>query len=252
MTADYKDKHIWIVGASSGIGRALAVNLADHGAKLILSARSKESLDQLNSEIAGDHMVLPLDISDADELSKAVSQIEKKYDRLDSVISMAAIYKPGLVRDLDPEETEKLVQINLLGVFYLVHAVLPLFRQQGYGQIALTGSVAGYCGLPKGQPYSATKAAVINFAESLRAEEARNGIDVKIINPGFVKTPMTNDNDFDMPMIITPEDAARAILSGLQKKKFEIHFPRKFTFLVKALAALPYYLYFKLASKITK
>jgi short-subunit dehydrogenase len=132
----------------------------------------------------------------------------------------------------------------LNGAFNAVHAVLPILKSQAHGQFVLCGSVAGYCGLPNGQPYSATKAGVINLAESLRAEEGH--LDIKVINPGFVRTPLTDKNNFKMPMMIEPEEAAKIIVKGLQSKKFEIHFPKRFTFLMKILSVLPDFLYFKI------
>lgn len=140
--------------------------------------------------------------------------------------------------------------MNLLGAFTLIDSVLPILKQQRSGQLALCGSVAGYNGLPGGQPYSATKAAVINLAESLKAENPQ--LDIKVINPGFVKTPLTDKNSFQMPMMVSPEYAAQAIAEGLLKRGFEIHFPKKFTLLMKLLRILPRGLYFFLVSKLAK
>jgi short-subunit dehydrogenase len=242
----YKGKYIWIIGASSGIGLALAVELAAQGATLALSARSEDKLKALNEELGGAHTVLPLDVVD----EKAMAEAAKSLPRIDSAIFMAAIYNPAPLSQLDVKAAHQMVNINLNGAFNTVHAVLPILKVQGHGQLALCGSVAGYRGLPNGQPYSATKAAVINLAESLRAEE--RDLDIKVINPGFVRTPLTDKNNFKMPMIIEAEEAAKIIAKELQTKRFEIHFPKRFTFFVKLLAILPSWLFFILIKKNSK
>lgn len=245
---DFKDKTVWIIGASSGIGKALAQNLNAKGANLILSARSEGDLKTLNTELENKHSILPVDVSNHIALRDAVSKISK----IDSVIHLAAIYDPTSMNDLKHDTMSKIVDVNLKGTFNIVEAILPLLKKQGYGQLALCGSVAGYRGLPNGQPYSATKAAVINLTESLRAEEQKNGLDIRLISPGFVETPMTAKNDFDMPMAIKPDQAAEAITKGLLSNSFEIHFPKKFTYLMKFLRVLPSWLYFKIAKKMVR
>lgn len=245
---NFEGKHIWIIGASSGIGCALAQELSRQGATLALSARSEDKLNTLKEELSGAHKVFPVDVTDLKKLKATADEIMGNFEKLDSVIYLAALYNPGPLYELDIEKTHMLVNVNLNGAFNLLHAILPHFKKHGKGQIALCGSVAGYRGLPKGQPYSATKAAIINLAESLKAEEPT--LDIKLISPGFVKTDLTAKNDFDMPMMIEPEDAAKAIANGLLKKNFEIHFPKKFTFLMKILQILPAFLYFKIAKRM--
>ena len=245
----YQDEIIWIIGASSGIGRALACQLAQDGATLVLSARRGDELVKLKEQIGERHMVYPLDITDADLTISTATAIHAETGRIDRVIFMSAAYAPMRLDSLDMPATRNIIEINILGAFNLVHAVLPLLKEQKLGQIVLCGSVAGYTGLPGGQPYSATKAAVINLAESLRAECKKN-IDVKLISPGFVNTPLTDKNDFAMPMIITPQVAAKAIARGLLTKNFEIHFPKKFTMILKLLRLLPYSLAFKFTGKL--
>lgn len=239
----HKGKHIWIIGASSGIGEALARELSSQGANLILSARRKDKLDALNKELGGEHQVLPADAGDAAGLLKAAKKIKK----LDSVIFMAAIYTPHTKTPKDLEFVHNALTVNLGGAFNTVHAALPFFEKQGSGQIVLCGSVAGYRGLPYGQPYCATKAAIINYAESLKIELEDKNIDVKIISPGFVRTPLTDKNDFEMPMIIEPDEAAKALSKGLLARGFEIHFPKKFTYIMKVIDILPRWLYFPLS-----
>lgn len=242
---------IWIIGASSGIGEALAQELSNQGATLILSARNEKKLNDLKEKIGEKHQVIPLDVSDITQVEKAAQTALSSVKRLDRVIFMAGIYDPNAIADINIEYAKKIIDVNFMGALYVTKTIMPIFEKQGSGQIALCASVAGKIGLPNGQPYSASKAALINFTESLHAEAPKN-IDVKLINPGFVKTPMTSKNDFKMPMVITPEKAAYAITKGLKSNAFEIHFPKKFTYIVKTIAALPYILGRPLAKKIKR
>ncbi len=241
-----RGKNIWIIGASSGIGYALAHEIAARGASLILSARSEDQLHKLNDKMGGDHNVMPLDVANHDMFEKVTRDVEGLQAPLDSVIFLAAIYN---AHDGQPKEIDfvhKAIHVNLGGAFNLVHFVRPIFDRQGFGQIALCGSIAGYRGLPSGQPYCATKAGIINYAESLYVELKPHNIDVKVICPGFVKTPLTDKNNFPMPMIITAGEAAKHIADGLTKRAFEIHFPKRFTYIMKFLRLLPNWLYFKI------
>ena len=239
MNGPFHQEVIWIVGASSGIGRALAVHLAAQGARLVLSARSREALEALKAELGEGHLIYPLDIADIQQTQLTAQAIRAAVSRIDRVIFLAAVYTPMPLASLDLAATRHMIDVNLFGAFNLIHAVLPLLKAQNKGQIALCASVAGYVGLPDGQPYSATKAGLINLAESLRAE-CGPGLDIKLINPGFVQTPMTDKNDFSMPMMVRPEAAAKAIADGLIARPFEIHFPKLFTWGMKLLRALPY------------
>jgi short-subunit dehydrogenase len=227
------------VGASDGIGRALAAELSARGATLLLSARRVEELEKLNYELGGRHHLYPLDVSDAQKTIATAQSIRQFHPRLDRVIFMAAIYNPMPLGDEDINLTRQIIEVNLTGGFNLVHAVLPQFKAQRSGQIVLCGSVAGYTGLPSGQPYSATKAGILNLAESLYAE-LYGVVDVKVISPGFVRTRMTDKNSFPMPMRLEPPEAARAIAKRLKGRSFEIHFPRRFTYFVKLLELMPY------------
>jgi NAD(P)-dependent dehydrogenase (short-subunit alcohol dehydrogenase family) len=201
-------------------------------------------------ELGSQHTALALDVSDISACEKALADIQKSTPRLDRAIFMAALYEPTRIADITPDQFRRMVDVNLMGAFHIVNTVLPWMRQHQKGQIALCGSVAGYRGLPKGQPYSATKAALINFTESLRAEEKSHGLDIKLISPGFVKTPLTDKNSFDMPMIIEADTAAQEILKGLQSSRFEVAFPRLFACLMKMLRLLPYGIYFSVTRRM--
>lgn len=234
----------WIIGASSGIGAAVAAELARRGEQVIVSARNKEALETLRAGLKGEgHRVLPLDITDASAVRASAQWLVDEVGPLDRVLCFAGAYTPMKLGALDLTEVRKIIDTNLTGVFNVVEASLAVLMPQGRGQLALCASVAGYRGLPNGQPYAATKAGVISLATSLRAEHG-DRLDIRIINPGFVETRLTDKNDFKMPFVITPEKAARAIARGLEGKAFEIHFPKRFTYLIKALALLPDGLYF--------
>ncbi len=226
-------ERIWIIGASSGIGAAVAQAYAKRGAQVIVSARSEAPLRQLAQSIGAQPVAC--DVGDRASLEAAADAIAAG-GPLDRILHLAALYDPGLIAELDPVKAAQLVQVNLMGTFHVAQIGPRLLREGG--QLALCGSVAGYIGLPKGQIYSATKAAVISLTESLRVE--RKDRDIRLISPGFVKTPMTAMNDFDMPAVISPEAAADAILRGLDRSGFEIHFPRRLTYALKLLRLLPY------------
>ena len=245
----FNQERLWIIGASSGIGAALAQELDRRGANLVLSARSADKLELLNSELSGNHLVLPLDIRDEGAMAEVVmAAFDGPVDR---IVFLAAAYEPMWLKSADLETTQSIFHTNLFGLMNFLRHSLPALEQQGRGQIAVCGSVAGYVGLPKGQPYSATKAATQSIVESLKSE-APDFLDIKLISPGFVKTPMTNKNDFKMPMVIEPKEAAVAIVDGLKRKSFEIHFPKKFTLFLKFLRLLPYGLSFKLINRLLK
>lgn len=262
----YQDEVVWIIGASSGIGEALAKELSLKGATLALSARRKKLLEKLKASLRGpdkkskqkksqheksQHKIFLLDVTDAKLISQTAKKIHTTFGKIDRVIFLAAAYTPMKLDTLDINTTSEIVKINLLGALYTIHAILPIFKKQMHGQIALCGSVAGYFGLPEGQPYSLTKAGIINLAESLKSESP-NFIDVKLISPGFVRTELTDKNNFHMPMIINTEQAAKAITRGLVTGNFEIHFPKRFTIWLKLLRLLPYFLALKIAKTFKK
>ncbi|SMX43141.1 SDR family NAD(P)-dependent oxidoreductase [Octadecabacter ascidiaceicola] len=239
---------IWIIGASAGIGAALAREWAHRGARLILSARSQDRLNDLATELGPQHIPLALDVSDRASIEAAAAKVSEN-GPLDRIVHLAALYDPGKVADLDPDAAAQIVTTNLTGSFYVAQAAPSLLRAGG--QLALCGSVAGYIGLPQGQIYSATKAGVINLAQSLRAELSGR-VDVRLINPGFVDTRLTQRNTFTMPAILTPQVAASAIIDGLNTRRFEVHFPRRLTWALKLLSTLPYWAALPLTKRLTQ
>ncbi|TNJ41453.1 SDR family oxidoreductase [Phaeobacter sp. B1627] len=239
---------IWIIGASDGIGAALARAYARRGARLILSARSGEALQDLATTLGTGHIALPLDVADRATIEAAAARIAQ-IGPLDRVVHLAALYDPGKISDLAPDTATQIIAVNLTGSFHIAQIAPPLLRKGG--QLALCGSVAGYFGLPQGQIYSATKAAVINLVQSLRAEMGGR-CDVRLINPGFVDTRLTRRNDFHMPAMVTPQEAAQAIIDGLNGKRFEVHFPRRLTWPLKLLRILPYWASLPITRRLTQ
>lgn len=240
-------ERIWIMGASDGIGAELARQYAARGAKLVLSARSGDALAQVARDAGGAEIIVA-DVTDLDTLKEAARQIQAG-GKLDRAITLAGIYDPGKAMEIDLEQAAQIVSVNLVGALNFAHHAQPLLRHAG--QLVVTGSVSGYVGLPQGQIYSASKAGVINLAETLRTELAGQ-TDVRVINPGFVDTRMTRQNDFDMPFIIEPSQAASAIIRGLDGRGFEVHFPKKLTLPLKLLRVLPYWVKFPLTRRLVR
>lgn len=243
-----KPERIWIIGASDGIGAELARAYAAQGAQLVLSARSQDRLEALAAELGAGHIVLQMDVGDRASVDAAAAQIVAA-GRLDRLVHLAALYDPGRIEDLDPDMAARIVSVNVMGSFHIAQ-IAPKVLRAG-GQVALCGSVAGYVGLPQGQIYSASKAAVINLAESLRAE-LQGQFDVRLISPGFVDTRLTQRNDFDMPAMMTPQAAAAAIVSGLSGGGFEVHFPKRLTLSLKLLRILPYWAALPLTRRLSR
>ena len=236
---DWHGQTVWLVGASSGIGRATASALHAQGAKVIVSARNREALEAFVAQHPG-AMALPLDVTDALAVKSVAGTILAK-GPLDCVVYCAGHYREMGASALDVPDMLRHIQINYAGALLVLDAVLPyLLARKTPGHISLVGSVAGYRGLPKSLAYGPTKAALINLAETLYLDLHDKGVGVSLINPGFVDTPLTEQNQFRMPALITPEQAAREILKGWARGEFEIHFPRRFTWWMKLLQLLPY------------
>ncbi|WMD20312.1 SDR family NAD(P)-dependent oxidoreductase [Achromobacter seleniivolatilans] len=243
--ANWTDRRVWLIGASSGIGEALARALLDRGARVVLSARRVSALNQ----VAGGHpraAVVPVDAASADVWSQATLAAEQAFGGLDLVIFAAARYDPAQSADFDPALAQKSFDLNVVAIYRCLAEVVPRLVRQQHGGVALVGSISGYTGLPKAMIYGATKAALIHLAESLYFDLAPRKVSVYLINPGFVATPMTAKNDFPMPGLMTPEDAAKAILRGMEKGRFEIRFPRGVAGALRFLSRLPHAIRFRL------
>jgi NAD(P)-dependent dehydrogenase (short-subunit alcohol dehydrogenase family) len=246
---DWRGKSVWLVGASTGIGRATAHALHAAGALVTVSARGQPALDTFAAEHAG-AKVLSVDVADAASVEAAARTVLAA-GPLDVVFYCAGYYKEMRATQFDVAQMLRHNQVNYVGALYVLAAVLPHFLARKAGHISLVSSVAGYRGLPQGLAYGPTKAALINLAETLHVDLKPSGISTSLICPGFVETPLTAQNKFAMPGLIKPERAAEEILKGWGKGEFEIHFPKRFTFMMKTLALLPPALYFPAVRKFT-
>ncbi len=247
-------KTCWIIGASHGIGEALVKNYYDQGYNLAISARDLEKLEQIKTQLIlpnrGQILVSKVDVCDHQSLQKSCAEIVQNFQKIDLVIFCSALYQPSLAIGFDLALARQTIEVNLVGALNLFDVILPQMTAQKFGQIGIVASVAGYVGLPKSFAYGASKAALINLCEGIYPELKKQGIALSVINPGFVKTRLTDQNRFSMPFIISPQSAAAEISKGLAAQKFEIHFPKKFTFFLKFLRILPYQIFFFLTKKI--
>jgi NAD(P)-dependent dehydrogenase (short-subunit alcohol dehydrogenase family) len=251
---DWRGRVAWLVGASTGIGRAVADDLHGRGATVIVSARSAAPLDAFAASHPGSQ-ALALDATDRVAVQSAADALLARHGRLDLVLYCAGIYQAMRATAFDLDVMLRHQQVNVGGALHLVGAVLPaLLKQAAAGQpahLSLVASVAGYRALPKALAYGPTKAALIHLAQSLHLDLAPLGVGVSVINPGFVETPLTAGNDFRMPGLIAPDEAAAAIVRGWARGDFELHFPRRFTLWLKALQWLPTGLYESVVRRAT-
>ena len=248
---------VWLVGASTGIGRATAARLHGLGARVIVSARSRDALDSFVAEHPRSDAIA-LDATDRDAMHDAAARIVSVHGRIDLAMYCAGTYAAMRATDFDLDVALRHTRINYDGALVMLDAVLPQMLRQakaghklGAGHISLVSSVAGFRGLPQSLAYGPTKAALINLAETLYLDLQPQGIAVSVINPGFVETPLTAHNQFKMPALITPDEAALEILRGWRHGDFEIHFPKRFTGWLKAMRHLPYSAYFATVRRST-
>ena len=246
--SDWRGKTVWLVGASSGIGQATAHALHGLGARVVVSARQSDLLAQFVGQHAGSR-ALPLDVTDAQAVQQA-AQTLLATGPLDCVVYCAGHYRAMRADGMDLADMKRHMDINYMGALNVLNEVLPAMRAARQGHISLVGSVAGYAGLPNSLAYGPTKAALINLAETLYLDLHPLGIGVSLISPGFVQTPLTANNQFAMPALLTPAQAAAAIVAGLARGRFEIHFPKRFTLWLKALRLLPYRAQLYLVGKV--
>jgi short-subunit dehydrogenase len=252
MSVDWRQKVVLITGASSGIGRSLAVELARRGATLGLVARRADVLQEIFGEVegAGGHaLALPVDVRDAEAMRAAADRLRASFGHVDLLIANAGVGATTDVKDLRADEVAKVININVLGAVNSVTAVLPEMIERGQGHLVAISSLAGYRGLPKSGAYSASKAAVSAFFESLRLDLLGTGVDVTIIHPGFIKTPLTAGRHAQMPFLMELQDATRKIVYAIEARKKSYAFPWQLASLVRAAMLMPNFLYDRIAAR---
>ena len=243
------NKTIWITGASSGIGKALAIKFAQEGWKVAISARRENLLKEI-SKSQNNIDYFPLDVTNIEKCKTVFNDVKKKLGDVNISVFCTGIHDPKSEKKLNLEKVRKIMEVNFFGAVNSINAVYDYYKDKKSGQISIVSSVAGYRGLPAAGAYCASKSALSSFAESLYFDFKRDNVRISLVSPGFIKTPMTDQNDFPMPMIKSPEFAAEQMFKGLTKSKsFEIHFPKTFTSLMKVLKVIPNGLYFKIVEK---
>lgn len=244
MTREWAGKRYWLVGASEGLGRSLAHVMSRAGVEVIVSARSQERLDELVAELPGNGIAVACDITDQasmDEAKEAIGDV-------DGIVFLAGVYWPMSAKKWDVEKATMMADINFVGAFRALGAVMPQFLERDAGHVVITGSLSGFRGLPKAVGYGASKAGVMYLAEGMQADLRNTGIDVQVINPGFIKTRLTDKNDFKMPFIMEPEEAAQLFFEHMGTDNFKRSFPRGFSYFFRISQFFPDWLYYRIFS----
>jgi len=251
--SNFAGKRVWIIGASSGIGEACAKALLTAGAKVALSSRRVERLNEIALSGNPDQsFVVPADVTHPLQLKNAYQAILSTWGAIDVLLFVSGVYIPLRADNFDIDAAEQTIDANLLGPMRAIALVLPEMLKAHAGHIAIVGSVAGYSGLPKALAYGPSKAGIINFCETLYYDLLPQGVSVHMISPGFVATEATAQNDFEMPALISADEAANEILQGIKSGEFDIHFPKRFSRFLKFLRILPYPIYFWIVRRFVK
>ena len=245
-------KTIWITGGNSGIGKALAIKFANEGWNVAISARRENLLKEISDKYENINS-FPLDVTDREKCKQVFEDIKKKFDDIDISFFSTGTWSPREEKDIDLEQIENVIKVNFFGTLNCIKAVEKYYKDKKKGTITIVSSIAGYRGLPNSTGYGPSKSALNNLAESLYFDFGRSNVRVCLVSPGFIKTPMTDKNNFKMPFIKSAEYAAEKIYDGLINKNiFEIHFPKSLTIILKILSFLPSKIYFALVGKMTK
>jgi len=239
---DFRGKRYWLVGASEGLGLALARLLSEAGAEVILSARSEDTLKEAAASLPGPTSILPMDVGSSDSVTAAAAKLPD----LDGMVFLAGVYWPMRAQDWDAKAAEAMANVNFTGCIRVVGAALPGMVAKGRGHVVITGSLSGFRGLPGAIGYAASKAGTMVLAESLYADLRKSGIAVQLANPGFIRTRLTAKNDFTMPFIMEPEAAAAIMFRHMQSGRFKISFPTLFSWLFRGGQVLPDWLYYRM------
>ena len=246
------DKVIWITGASTGIGKSLAIKFSKNGWKVAISARRAEILNDISRQNEN-IFPFPLDVTNREDCKKVFLEIKNKLQNIDICVFSTGTWDPKKEKEIDFDQIENVMKVNFFGTLNSIKSVEKYFKDLGKGHISIVSSIAGYRGLPNSTGYGPSKSALNNLTESLYFDFKKYGVRISLISPGFIKTPMTDKNDFKMPFLKTSEYAADKIYDGLVNTNvFEIHFPKQLTLTLKFLKILPNWLYLKLVGKLTK
>jgi NADP-dependent 3-hydroxy acid dehydrogenase YdfG len=249
-----QDGVVWITGASSGIGRSVALEFATRGWTVAASARRESELEALAleaSSLKGRIIAHAADVTNAEGMERVVAAIETAHGPIALAFFNAGIAPYMTAPNIDVAAVKQAFDVNVFGVVHGLAAIMPRMAKRGFGQIGVNASIAGYGGLPRAAAYGATKAAMIHMCEALRFDCENLGLVMQVINPGFVETPLTGKNDFPMPFLVKQDEAARRVVDGFAAGGFEITFPRRFAYMVKAINLLPYPLYFAIVARMT-
>lgn len=240
---NWQGKRYWLIGASEGLGAALARKLSSAGVEVILSARSEDRLKELVAELPGIASYVTLDVSDRASVEAAAAEV----GQIDGMIYLAGVYWPMKAQDWNAEQAEAMADVNFTGAMRAVGAVVPAMVARDVGHIVITGSLSGFRGLPGAIGYSASKAGTMALAESLHADLRKTGVRVQVANPGFIRTRLTDKNDFKMPFLMEPEDAAQEVFELMNDEgTFKRSFPRGFSLLFRASQFMPDWMYYRL------
>lgn len=239
---DFSGKRYWLVGASEGLGRALAHELSALGAELVLSARDRDRLEALRSDLPGASRVVPVDVRDSDAVARAVADAGD----LDGVIYLAGAYWPMKSAHWNPEQVEAMFDVNLTGAARVLGRIVPRFAARDRGHVVVIGSLSGFRGLPGAIGYGASKSGLMHLAEDMHADLRRTNVRVQLINPGFIKSRLTDKNEFRMPFLMDADTAARHVVAAMRSDRFQSNFPRVFSWLFRAANFLPAGLYYRL------
>lgn len=239
---DWQGKRYWLVGASEGLGAALAQQLSRAGVHVVLSARSKDRLEAVAATLPGGSDVVPMDIADDDSVAKAAQQVGD----IDGIVLLAGVYWPMKAQEWNAAQVTAMADINFTGMVRVLGQVMPGFAQRDRGHVVITGSLSGFRGLPGAIGYAASKAGTMALAECMQADLRKTGIDVQVANPGFIRTRLTDKNTFKMPFILEPEQAARLMFEHMGTDRFKTSFPRGFSLLFRFSQFLPDWLYYRL------
>jgi short-subunit dehydrogenase len=241
---EWQKKRYWLVGASDGLGAALAQRLSRAGVEVIVSARSEEKLSALVETLPGKASFQTIDVSDNDSVIAAA----KAVGEVDGVVFLAGVYWPFGAKEWDAEQANAMADINFTGLMRVMGQVVPQMVSRDAGHIVITSSLTGFRGLPRSIGYTASKAATMSLAECMYADLRKTGIDVQVVNPGFIKTQLTEKNDFTMPFIMETDDAAREVFEHMNTNKFKKSFPWLFSMVFRGSQFLPDWLYFRIFS----